>query len=191
MLKVFVKPENVWKYFQENRERLKGVCDIIAEIELEGVDLQVVLTECDKRPQISIELSESNEPIIKERIASADECEETVKTYFKVAETLADEEALESITETKIADEVDFLMVAHREAELLTALKNFMTVAMGFSDGSDLELEDGEFSAILDNIETTLYECGYAIYRPQIIEDDEGQMILYESSIFSEGDDGF
>lgn len=185
MLKVFVEPQNVWNYFQQNRERLKGVCDIIAEIELEGVDLQVVLTEKNSLPQISIELSESNEPIVDECIKNSEICEDTVKTYFKIAENLSGEEANNCVAKTQIADELDFLTVARRETQLLSALKEFMTVAMGYSDDEfEFDIKEEEFTGILDCIENTLYECGYAIYRPQIIEDDEGNMVLFESSIF-------
>ncbi len=72
--------------------------------------------------------------------------------------------------------------VEQREDELTDALANFIMLLIDSSDLSiaDLGLDKDDLSGILDDIESALALHGIEIYRPILIEDEDGtQHILY------------
>lgn len=72
--------------------------------------------------------------------------------------------------------------VEQREDELTDALANFIMLLIDSSDYTidDLGLVKDDLSGILDDIESALALHGIEIYRPVLIEDEDGtQHILY------------
>ena len=83
-----------------------------------------------------------------------------------------------------IADASDVEIVDEREMELALALQEFLINALGYAadgvDCDDIGIDYDELMSILDKFEEVLYESGYYMYRPKIVEDAEGNKRLVE-----------
>lgn len=193
MLKIYVNPDEVWDYFQKNKVRLVEQLDVIAEIESESEEdgLQIFVTEENSFPLLSIEYGD--EVLEKECAISQADCTVVTRKFFKMIEDHKEEYLAEAnqysdndiITDTsgnRGVTEGDWEYIEEREDELRLLLTGFLLAAMGMEEG-DMEFDDSELSALLDEIEDSVYNTvNCVIYRPRIIEDDEtGQLSLIES----------
>lgn len=184
MIKVYVKADELWEYFQKHKKRFENAMDNVAEVfdDSDNPLVRIYLTEDKGYPSMTIEQVHDNdeeEILARECAISAKDC---TAVYQNLLEKL-EEYAKEIESETKLTsgvDETDFEIVDEREAELKEALAVFLNTLMGLDDCEEIVYDDEELSSILDGIEAMMYqEFGYVIYRPQIIECD-GQMKLVE-----------
>lgn len=191
MLKIYVNPDEIWDYFQKHKVRLAEQLDVIAEIESESESgLQIFVTEDNGFPLLSIEYED--EVLEKECAISQSDCTVVARKFFKMVEDHKDEYMSEvsqysdSSIVTDLSEDsetnADWEYVEEREDELKLLLTNFLLAAMGMSEG-DMEFDDGELSALLDEIEDSVYNTvNCVLYRPRMIEDEEtGQLSLVES----------
>lgn len=184
MIKVYVKADELWEYFQKHKKRFENAMDNVAEAfdDSDNPLVRIYLTEDKGYPSMTIEQVHDNdeeEILARECAISAKDC---TAVYQNLLEKL-EEYAKEIESETKLTsgvDETDFEIVNEREAELKEALAVFLNTLMGLDDCEEIVYDDEELSSILDGIEAMMcQEFGYIIYRPQIIECD-GQMKLVE-----------
>lgn len=184
MIKVYVKPDELWEYFQKHKKHFQNAMDSIAEAfdNTETPLVRIYLTEEKGYPSMTVEEVHENEEeeiLVKECAISAKDCTAVYQKLLKKLEEYAEEIETEANSVSAL-DETDFEIVDEREAELREALAVFLNTFMGLDDCEDVVFDDEELSAILDSIEATMcQEFGYIVYRPQIIECD-GQMKLVE-----------
>ena len=182
MLKVYVKLDEVWNYFQCKKEHFKDAMDSIAEVldnETERPLVRIYLTEENGYPLMTVEQvceNDGEEVIEKECAISLNDC---TSVYRKMLTMLEEYDTdLEQVSE---ADETDIIIVEEREAELKEVLACFINSLMGY-DGDENTLSsiiDGEeLDEILDYIEGMMFEFGFIIYRPRIAEKDGKQIVV-------------
>lgn len=183
MIKVYVKSDELWDYFQKHKKRFESAMDNIAEVlddETKSPLVRIYLTEENGYPSMTIEqvhCEDDEEILVKECAISEKDCVAVYQKLLKQLEECAEEN--ESETESEV-DETDFEIVAEREAELREALAFFLNTLMGFDESDEIAYDDEELSNILNNIGMMMYQdFGYVAYRPQIIECD-GQMKLVD-----------
>lgn len=178
MFKVYVKPDNVWDYFQTHKERLKSELDIIAEDS--DTRLEVCLTEEHGLPMFTIEdCTEKSigEVLESEGAVSQNDCMSVAEKFYTIIEefSLPTEEMQANQNEPS---DSDYELVAEREFEILEAFKQFLKVLVGYSEAEAVELNDETMFEIIPYVEQTIFECGFVPYHPQIITDDNGETRL-------------
>ena len=58
-MNIYVKPDEIWDYFQKNKKHLEEVVEVIAEVELDDkTKLQVCITEDSGYPKLTLELED-------------------------------------------------------------------------------------------------------------------------------------
>lgn len=183
MLQIYIKPEDLWEYFQKYKKRFENAMDNVAEVlddKTKNPLVRVYLTEENGYPSMTIEQvhDEDNEEVLaKECAISAKDCITVYQNLLKRLEEYAKEIKSEI---TLDVDETDLELIAEREAELREALAVFLNTLMGFDESNEIVYSDEELSEILDNIEMMMsQDFGYVAYRPQIVECN-GQMKLVE-----------
>lgn len=184
MIKVYVKPDELWEYFQKHKKHFQNAMDSIAEAfdNTETPLVRIYLTEEKGYPSMTVEEVHENEEeeiLVKECAISVKDCTAVYQKLLKKLEEYAEEIESETKSISEV-DETDFEIVNEREAELKEALAVFLNILLGLDDCEEIVYDDEELSSILDGIEAMMcQEFGYVIYRPQIIECD-GQMKLVE-----------
>lgn len=172
MLKVYVSPNEIWGFFQDNKKRLKKTIVNIAEFlndENNSSLVKLYLTEENGCPLMTIEevYSEGDEEIlVKEYGISESDC---ISVYNKLLGqlNLYGEEILEENIQETISDSA-----IEREFELKEALVSFLNTLIGVDECEDIDLDDEELTDMLDSIEDMIMErFGYIIYRPTIEEE--------------------
>ena len=183
MIKVYVKPDELWDYFQKHKKRFESAMDNVAEVlddETKSPLVRVYLTEENGYPSMTIEQvhgEDEEEVLVKECAISAKDCVAVYQKLLKQLEEYAKEIKSET---TSGVDETDLELVAEREAELREALAVFLNTLMGFDESDEIVYDEEELSDMLDNIEMMMcQDFGYVAYRPQIIECN-GQKKLVE-----------
>lgn len=187
MIEVYVKPDELWDYFQKHKKYLGIVMDNVAEVlddETESPLVRVYLTEENGYPSMTIEQvhgEDEEEVLVKECAISAKDCVAVYQKLLKRLEEYAEEIKFEMSLASDI-DETDLEIVADREAELREALAVFLNTLMGYDESDEIVYDEEELSDMLDNIEMMMcQDFGYVAYRPQIIECN-GQKKLVEFS---------
>lgn len=185
MIEVYVKPDELWDYFQKHKKCLGIVMDNVAEVlddETESPLVRVYLTEENGYPSMTIEQvhgEDEEEVLVKECAISAKDCVAVYQKLLKRLEEYAEEIKFEMSLASDI-DETDLEIVADREAELREALAVFLNTLMGYDESDEIVYDEEELSDMLDNIEMMMcQDFGYVAYRPQIIECN-GQKKLVE-----------
>lgn len=183
MIEIYIKPDELWDYFQKHKKRFEITLENIAEVldaQTGASLLRVYLTEENGYPSMTIEQvydKGEEEVLVKECAISAKDC---VAVYQKLLKQLEEySEKIKSETTSNV-DETDLELVAEREAELREALAVFLNTLMGFDESDEIVYDEEELSDMLDDIEMMVcQDFGYVAYRPQIIECN-GQKKLVE-----------
>lgn len=190
MYKVYVKQDEILDYFQQHKERLGKMLDIVAEVledETEKPLVKVYLTEENGCPEMSIEQEhcfdadgEANEGVIAKQCATSEElCVSIYQGFLEWLKQYDEKIKSDRMSETEV-DETDFEIVSERETELKEALAFFINTLMGAEEYDEILHEEDELTEMLDSIEAMLFQdFGYVIYRPRLIECD-GKMKLVE-----------
>lgn len=156
-IEVFVKPEDVWNYFQSRLEALReNSVDILAQCQIGDSSLQVCITEHKGFPKVTIELDDS--VLNKEFAVNPADCLNVSRLTYSMFEDYCD------FPESLIGEEEEEELDAFREAEIIEATKEFLG---NLFDIPEDELEDEEMlSQIINDIESLLYdEYGLVIER--------------------------
>lgn len=184
MFRAYVKPEEVWDYFQKHKVRLKNELDVIAEFETDEGDtpLKVYLTEEQELPLLTVEYDdgEVEEVVEKEGAVSPADCKSVADRFYAMVKDSATE-AKDEDTDFHTLDDCDFEIVAEREYEIIKALKEFLKILMGCDSNEEVEFDDETLLEMLPYIEETIFECGFVPYHPQIFEDENGVQRLITS----------
>lgn len=183
-MKVFVKPDELWAYFQKNKGRLEKECDEVADVsdDTDSLLVSVYLTSEKGYPAITIEqvLDNGEEKVLEKECAiSEDDCRKVYTKILQKAEEYGEKFSVKVETQSSV-DDTDIEIVAEREAELREALATFLNVFMGLGDTDEICFADEELTEILNEFESMMFNSfGYCGYRPQIIEEN-GQMKLID-----------
>ena len=185
---ISIKPEEVVKFFQDNRLILERTMISIAENTETGYD--VYLTEEDGHPYFVV-CKGDEEPEYQEGVTSEEKCEEVARKCYgqylfpvEVAEGEPDEDAEDGAQ--KIGD-----AIYEREDQLRLAMADFLSeVLREGRDGSDImELYGEDFvDEVLDSVLDTLaLECGLTeIYRPMFITNEDAGVEEYVEFPYSD-----
>lgn len=163
---IFVKPDDIWKYFQDNREKLKTTMIAVAQSDL--YDVTIYLSDDSGLPTLIIESSN----VESEEFSITDE-ESCMTTASMVYDLYLTEQIV-----TVMMQESENSEMEEREADI---------------DGFILRLLEDLLSddPILysDLIESVVQDCkehfleylyrkhGLSVYRPMELEDDEGVFV--------------
>lgn len=190
-MEVYVKPDEIWDYFQENKSRLSNSMDCVVELfhsKTKEPLLRVYLSEERFRPSMTLEkvLSDGSEEVVSTiTTIFKNDCVEEYSSLLKSLEKLdeefnSDEEYLDEHEE---ADEIDVQIVEERELQLKEALAKFLNILVG-NHNEEFLFDDEELEEILEQLEVLMSDLGYTCYRPQIVDGK-----LYEYPFELEEDD--
>lgn len=165
-MKIYVKPDEIWDYFQRNKKHLEEVVEVIAEVELDDkTSLQVCITEDNGYPKLTLELED--DVLEKECAISKADCDVVSHKFYAVFEN-----TIEKLNESLKIEEIEEFSY-EREDEILEALAEFLTVILNVPVDA---FEDDELvGMILQSFEEVLYDnFGLIINRDGVdIEEDE------------------
>lgn len=178
--KITVLAENVWAYFQKEKEDLKSHMHKIAGYPEYGVEIYVT----ENRGLPSIVVTADDEQVYEETAVNEHDCKQTVSTIYdnyltsKVIDSLWDSVSNDDdLTQIEIEGMID-----DREAELDNAVYDFlMTVVQGvYIDDPTIDLDD-----VLEDLKEHFLEYmarkhGIPVYRPMMLEYDDGSEELSE-----------
>lgn len=84
MVKVFVTPEEVWSFFNEERSRLAEGNIVIAKLDFDDADKAGVLFLCEERGQCLLSLETYNEIADSEYCHGQDEARNVAERFLQV-----------------------------------------------------------------------------------------------------------
>jgi len=182
---IHIQPEEVWSFFQKNKERLSE--EMVAIAENEETEYAVYLTEDEGYPQFSV-CKGDKEPEYEEGAISERDCTDTAKKCFvrylfpvvvsgkKIPFDVDEDEDEDDPRFTKQEQED---AAYEREDELMFALGDFLqTVLREGADGSEVIDTYGIqiMNEILDHVlEYLAYEHDFLIYRPTFLAEESGE----------------
>lgn len=206
MYNIYIKPEDVWNYFINNRKVLGEEVHVIAEAKVPTTETvwELCVTDADESVYEShkntakdgianLEVYRNDELKTNKRVFTEAACESEVNQYLRNFSALAgetpkyvaqsDSKADEDPDLPPVADETDFEMVAKRDEEMIALTREFISGAVGCPIEEE-DLDDGIVGEILEQFETICAEYGYEFYHPYIFEDEEGieRIIEYPSA---------
>lgn len=196
MINIHIRPSEIWGYFQKNIKRLNDNLDCVAEVIMPKMNIpfiKVYLTNEKGYPAITIENIQNGEEIVffEDCAISENDCINVYKnilTYLQYFDSGLDSGVFENTTtKPKTADNTDIDIVNSRESKLLKIVDKFITELMGLNDGESTDSTNEELTEILDAIEVLLFELGFVIYRPRIVNIN-GAPCIIESQYYEERD---
>ncbi|MBR4022684.1 MAG: hypothetical protein IKI94_08875 [Ruminococcus sp.] len=174
-MNIYVKPDEIWDYFQKNKKHLEEVVEVIAEVELDDkTKLQVCITEDSGYPKLTLELED--DVLEKECAISKSDCDIVSRKLYTTFESTA-----ERLNESfEVEEENEELINYEREDEILEALAEFLTVILDIPVDA---FDDEELVAmILESFEEVLYnDFGLVIDRGETIVEEDGD---YEGEVY-------
>ncbi len=184
---IHVQPENVWSFFQKNRERLSE--EMVAIAENGDTEYAVYLTEEDGYPLLCV-CKGDDAPEYEEGAVNERDCANTAKrcyTQYLFPVTVTSKKAenyfvgQDESKETLALQEREDAICA-REDELLFAICDFLQVVLAETCFEVTELYDEEtLMEILDGIlEKLASDYNMTIYRPMMVEDAAGDEVYTE-----------
>lgn len=172
--KITVLASEVWGYFQDSKEDLESYMHQIAGNPEYGVEIFV--TEDSGLPRIVV--TQDDVQVYEETAVSEHDCKKTVEQIYdnyltsKVVTMLASDEVPTTMEDDDVIDE--------REVELDNAVFDFVMTAVSGS-----YFDTPEFDDILEDCKEHFLEYmarkhGIPVYRPMILEYDDGTEELSE-----------
>lgn len=180
MLKVYIKPENVFDFFGKNKKSLISEPVYIAECKENdnGIErtIDILMSNVGGRPAIHTLEVLSNST--REVFDNAEMCNSYVQYLLDAC--VAEEEPCECCCGECCEEfEIDIAAAEEREDSLADAVAGFLELALGKSP-SELNIDKDGILEILDEFEIALNERGFSTYHPRILEID-GQISLIDS----------
>lgn len=185
---IHVPADEVWSFFQKNKDRLKE--EMVAIAENDDTDYAVYLTEDYGYPTFFVCKGDAD-PEYEEGAISADDCSKTAeKCYSQYLFPVfvnsqksilgGDNEAVEE--EEDNVQEVQDIMY-EREDELRMALCDFLQVVL-LDDEENPDIESTYGSAMIDEIldhflEYLGFEHSLPVYRPMFVADEDTGCEVY------------
>lgn len=185
MIDIKVKPGDAYRFFLTNHERMKEKLMMIAEDDDTGIEIYI--TADGSFPQIVV--IEDDEDIFEETALDPDDCKETVQyaydvylyDYAKESDGESDDEIDDfadvepsggSLTQDDVID--------IREEDLTDAVYQMLDVVLeGAEDG--ISLIDDLIDPVKDLVcEYLARKCGIDIWRPMVLEDENGEEFYEE-----------
>lgn len=167
---IHLKPEQVWDFWEKHKERLAKEMVLIAEYD----DVAIYLSAENTIPYIYA--CKGDDIVQKEGMVNKMDATDTAYTFYSKYLIKKDEsDSADSVRDA------DFQAVEDRENELYAAFCDFLVVAMDCSDEEIYESPPDELNEALDDVLLLLSEKhGFFIYRPTILEDENGEEYLEE-----------
>lgn len=178
MQEIIVEPDGLWRYLQEQdkNEQFRGAIYEIARNEEYGIS---VCVSKDKDGVYCITVDADDVEIYSDYICDEHEAEEVCSKIYddyltdKVIEILMDIDEESTLVQ---ADEIEM-----REEELTELVLSFVTEVLG----GDTYFDGANIDEIVDDCKEHFLEYmarkhGLAIYRPMILEDEDGEDFFEE-----------
>lgn len=186
---IYVKPRDVWDFYNENKELCVTKQLLLAASQKEGVEIYLTNNE-DGRPCIYVYDAETNDELIERfTLFSQANAESTATSLYKVyLDAAAASTSLTPETKQEPVDDADdepsvgdlLDIVYERDDELMLGLTDFLEVVFGVKNISD-SYDDEELWDILDEFLIHLTDNhGAVIWRPTMLDDDAGGEIYCE-----------
>ena len=191
MSNIMIESHDLWDYYQEHKDELSASMHEVANHFDYGI--KIYITGDESKPQIVVEADD--EEVYREDIASEWDCRNTAERIYndyltaKAMEMLGlEEKDIEDSEEDDINEQIE-----EREIELDDAVYQFLTDVLGgapYIVGDDLD-------EMLDDLKEHFLEYmarkwGLDIYRPMILEDEDGEDFFeeypYECMVFEDED---
>ena len=195
---IIVEPKDVWRFFLQNREVLREKLRTIAENLTDGIEIYV--TEEGNLPQILV--FEDDEEIFAEIAQDPDDCVDTVQyvydvyldptPYISAADDDDDDDkpGFSGFADFEYDDgDIDNVMQA-REDDLSDAVYVMLDTVLENSDRGFPDIEE-YIEPVKDLVcEYLARQCGLDIWRPMILEDENGAEFYeeypYECIVFDD-----
>lgn len=185
-VKIHVKPEDVWKFYNRNASQLAEEMVSIAENEDTGTN--VYLTEDNDSPQLVV--TDNNDKVVHEEyLVSHRDAEHSAKKiyekYMVPIDVGGDEEDDEEITRSDMED-----AIYEREDEILMAFEDFLEVLME----ADRDIlydgyHDKQFDDLLNKVVRTIaVDAGIRVRRPMFLVDERTGLEVYTEYPYEEYD---
>ena len=185
-VKIHVKPEDVWKFYNRNAPQLAEEMVSIAENEDTGTN--VYLTEDNDSPQLVV--TDNNDKVVHEEyLVSQRDAEHSAKKiyekYMVPIDAGDDDSDDDEITRSDMED-----AIYEREDEILMAFEDFMEVLMeedrdALYDG----YHDKQFDELLNKVVRLIAtESGVRVRRPMFLVDEASGLEVYAEYPYEEYD---
>lgn len=180
--KIHIPADEVWSFFQKNKDRLSEEMVVIAENT--DTEYAVYLTEEDDYPLFAV-CKGGSDSEYEEGAISQQDCTDTAKQCYRrylfpvvvTSEKTSDEPWEEDDVDTITAQMMEDA-VYEREDELMLAMGDFLQVVLQEgSDGSEvIDTYGMDFiNELLDHILSYIAsDCGLPVYRPTFLTDELG-----------------
>ena len=171
MERIIVSSDDMWNYFQTNKEELKTTEHIVAENDEFGIIIS--LTEEDGFPCFIVTADEYQHA--EEVAISEKDCKETITTLYE--NYLSKKFITELLGEDSLEDKM-----YERELELDDAVISFLDIAIEDDSAAFLGLEaDAICEDIKDHLLEYIYrKHGLSCRRPMFLEDEDTGEDFYE-----------
>ena len=167
--RIIVEAGDVWDYFKENKDKLGGSIETIAENEEYGIE--ILLSADDDLPLIMVVAD--NEELDEEAVVSANDCFSTVKDMY-------DKYLTDEVINVLMGNDDDYTtaeeleMIDERESAIDDAiyacLDELIPNMFDIVDDPDELYED-----VKDHLCEYLYtKHGISVYRPMYLENEDG-----------------
>lgn len=189
--KIILQPDEVWDYFVEHEEECDECMFEIASCSEYGT--AVYLSRSSKGVGC-ITVEADDQEVYNEEIIDAEDTKKTVQKVYddyltdKVIEILSDFEPQEDDTLQSQEDEIDM-----REEELDNLIWDFVMGVFGGDTYTDFDCTGEVLDDLKDHFLEYMYrKHGFDIYRPMVLEDEDGTEFFeeypYEHMVFDDED---
>lgn len=182
---VYIPTDEVWSFFQKNKDRLKK--EMVAIAENDDTDYAVYLTEDYGYPTFFVCKGDAD-PEYEEGAISADDCSKTAEkcyTQYLFPVFVSSQKCLPDDAEVEIEDNTQDIqdIMYEREDELRLALCDFLQVVL-LEDEENSDVESTYGSAMIDEIldhflEYLGFEHSLPVYRPMFVADEDTGCEVY------------
>lgn len=177
--KIILQPDEVWDYFVEHEEECDECMFEIASCSEYGT---AVYLSRESKGIGCITVEADDQEVYSEGIIDAEDAKMTVQKVYdnyltdKVIEILSDFEPQEDDTLQDQEDEI-----AMREEELDSLIWDFVTGVFGGEIYADFDCTEEVLDDLKDHFLEYMYrKHGFDIYRPMVLEDEDGTEFFEE-----------
>ena len=171
---VIIEPEKLWDYYLQRKSSLDSTMFEIARNNEYGI--AIYLSENDEhKPRIIVEADDSE--VYSENIINASDAE---RTCSKIYDEYLTDKVVDILTDIANAEEDSLLeqqdAIEEREMELDCAVSDFISSVLG----GDAYLDGENFDELIEDCKEHFLEYlarkhGLDIYRPMVLEDEDGE----------------
>lgn len=174
--KIHLKPENVWAFWEKNKERLQKEMVLVAQSD----ENKIYLSSENNLPYIYAYKGETLDG--REGMVNRMDASDTAYSFYSkyLVKKSADAPPVSEEDDDEVEDEMD--VIYEREDALAFAFRDFMQVVLEASEEEIDEFSVEDMDSMLDSVLKVLSDTDHnlLIYRPTMMEDENGQEYVEE-----------